>query len=389
MKALKIIGGVIICIFAFGIILHFGLRYLLTGRLTLPSDSEYEAIAKSGQPIAQAIEDYRGDHGLLPLVLSDLVPQYLPKLPESGWRLGRPMLSHTAGLPRTYVSYSFTEGGEWRVWGAWVKNHRLNVPGPVMKKPALTGEALFQARLAEYERRIEHHPDTEYFNDRAKEFYEDKIDFLGLANRPELLRAECERDAKIYPKWWFPEMALAESDQLDTNAENRFVAWVHQHATFANYWLLARYYRDRDNTGAALAALAEGATSTFELYPDSGRWSGYGYAFDAARFSYENGKYELTLELCRHCEPEAGYWGGCTLLEYVAASELKLSQFDAAITNTEQVVAIAGREPMQVDVDPKNLTKLLAAAKAHNTNYVYHANDAESSEWSLYVKPSP
>ena len=391
MKVLKIIGGIIIIVCVLAVLGFFGLRFLFLGRLTFPSEAEYEAIAKNGQPIAQAICDYRSEHGLLPLVLSDVVPMYLPKAPKPGWRFDGALLRHNAGISRSYVSFSFVGEDGWTVWGEGINRHRLNVVGPVSQKPALTGEALFAAQLVEYERRINHHPDNSYYNSRIKEYYGDKICFLGLAKRQDLLRAECERDIKIFPYWWLPQVALAESDELNTTTEKQFVAWVHQNETFANYWYLARYYRDKGDNRAALAVLDQAAAAPYEQYPDCARWSGIGFAFDAVHFSYENSNYDLTIKLCQHCELIPGSWEGCTLLEFVAAAELKLMQFEPAITNAQRVVDIAKQQPMQVEIDVWNLSKLLEAAKAHDTNFVYQPHETEDPqwEWSLFVKPSP
>lgn len=148
MKALKIIGSIIIFFCVLAVLGLFGLRFLaLGGRFTVPSDAECEAIATNGQPIVQAIYDYRSEHGLLPLELSDIVPTYLPKPPEPDWRFDDGMLSHNAGIPRSYVSFSFVGEEGWTVWGEGINPHPLNVAGPVIKKPALTGEALFTAQL--------------------------------------------------------------------------------------------------------------------------------------------------------------------------------------------------------------------------------------------------
>lgn len=77
------------------------------------------------------------------------------------------------------------------------------------------------------------------------------------------------------------------------------------------------------------------------------------------------------------------------MLEFEAAAELKLMQFEPAITNTQGVVAIASQQPMQVTIDPRNLSKLLEAAKVHDTNFVYHPGGVDYSEWPLFVKPEP
>lgn len=371
-------------ILSFCILGLLGLRFLVLGRFTLPSDAEYEAIAKNGQPVAQAIFDYHSEHGLLPLELSDVVPMYLANAPEPAWRFDGVMLLHNAGIPRSYVSYSFVGEEGWSVWGEGIDKHRLNVAGPVGQKPALTGEALFNAQLAEYERRISHHPDNSYYNERIKEFYGDKIRFVGLAKRQDLLRAECERDAKIFPDWWLPQMALAESDELNTDAERQFVAWVRQHSTYANYWYLARYYRDKGDKRAALAALEQAAGSLYEQYPEGGQWSGPAYAFDAAQFSYENGEYDLTLKLCQPCEQDEDVLG------FVAAAQLKLMRFESAITNAQRVVDIWEQYQWPPHVQE---SALLEASKSHDTNFMYrpekYVKYYTNTQWVLFFKPSP
>lgn len=376
------------------IIVFLGPRFIFFGgRFTMPSESEFEAIAKNGQPIAQAICDYRSEHGLLPLELPDLVPTYLPKLSKvsgPGWEFEDGRLRHDAGIPRSYVIYTFVGKEEWSVLGEGISSHRLDVAGPVFRKPTLTGEALFNAQIAEYERRINHHHDSQYLNDNIKEFYQDKIDFLALAKQQGLLRAECERDARKYPNWCLPQIASAWSDASGSESEKQLVEWVRQHETFANYWYLSRYYRNKGDIPKALAVLEKAAASPFELYPpDSIRWSGYSFAFDAAQFSYEKSNYDLTIKICKHCESEPGSWGGCTLLEFEAAAELKLSKFQSAITNAQHVVAIASQNPMSAEIAPWYLSKLLEAAKAHDTNFEYHAMGTTYDEWSPFLEPEP
>ncbi len=82
MKGLK--AFIIICLLV--VAAGFGLRFLALGRFTLPSKPDYEAIAKSGEPIAQAISDYRSDHGLLPEKWDDLVPMYFDSPLTTGWQ---------------------------------------------------------------------------------------------------------------------------------------------------------------------------------------------------------------------------------------------------------------------------------------------------------------
>ena len=127
-------------IFAVIVTLFIASRPLLNlfciGHIHYPTTADYENIARDGQPILQAICDYRSDHGSLPQTIDDIVPAYLHQKPE-GWDYDKyNCLSHYAGFPHTYVGYWF-EGGnadEWRLWGEG-GNYRLNVPGPIIKKP--------------------------------------------------------------------------------------------------------------------------------------------------------------------------------------------------------------------------------------------------------------
>ena len=72
----------------------FGLRYLFLGRLTLPTIQEYESMAKTGLPLAQAVTDYRIEQGLLPEKLDDLVPRYWNTNLNSGWTFSGSSISH-------------------------------------------------------------------------------------------------------------------------------------------------------------------------------------------------------------------------------------------------------------------------------------------------------
>src|SRR5262245_52694119 len=91
----------------------YGLRYLFLGRWTLPTTADFAAVAQRQQCVAQAICDYRADHGMLPQMLDDLVPTYLDRVPEGmGHALDGQRLSVHAGVPHTYVYYDFQPGQE-------------------------------------------------------------------------------------------------------------------------------------------------------------------------------------------------------------------------------------------------------------------------------------
>src|SRR4051794_35315847 len=72
-------------------------------------------LARSHQYIAQAVCDYKADHGLYPHELKDLVPTYLPTVPTTPY--SNNVLYVPTGLPHTYVTYAFGRGEGWHSGG--------------------------------------------------------------------------------------------------------------------------------------------------------------------------------------------------------------------------------------------------------------------------------
>lgn len=339
-----------------------------------------EAVAKSGQHILQAICDYRSDRGLFPEKLDDLVPTYLPKLEKSGWSWDfcDPVLSHRGGQPHSIVFYRFAgwNAGEWHWHGdSAYADRRVNVMGPVIKPSTLTGETLLESRLVEYERRISRHSGEIWV-------YTDKINFLGAANRTDLLHEDCERAAKLFPDWWLPRMTLAKLGQ-STESDQRFETWVQEHATFNSYSYLARHYRDRGNTAAALRILDRAVDQPIIKEPKDSRWLGAHCLFDACRFAYETGSNELALRLARLWELRATTYGEKSWLAFEAAAELRLGEFEAAVAHASKIADIARRD----ETWAKGLAELLRATQTRDTNFVYQAGDPEP-HWALFAEPS-
>jgi hypothetical protein len=252
------------------------------------------------------------------------------------------------------------------------------VPGPTTNKTGLAGEALTTAKIDGYEQRVLRHPEKQ-------DGYAAKISFLAAQKRTDKLREECERAAGLFPRWWFPQMALAELDTNDSKAEQKFAEWVQQHQTFVNYWYLARYYRDKNDAAKACSALDGAATAQFIQYPDDAYWGGAGFAYDAAKFSYENRQYELTIKLCQHCEKPEGSWEGGSTLALQAAAELGLGQVEPALNHARRMAKIARGQASWA----QNVPELVHAAETQDTNYVYRAGDAAGSEWTLFPEPQP
>lgn len=396
-------------IVAFLAIVWFGFNYALWGRFTgPPTVKDFEAIARQGQPIAQAISDYRSDHGgLLPETWNDFVPSYLPQKPKD-WSWEGTCLIHRSGFPHTVVGFWFLEGNlaHWSVRGEYGNGHQLlNVPNPVTKESKISTEALFTTRLAQYEKRITRNPQDIYP-------YREKIAFAMFSQSNDVAISECKRAARLFTNWWLPPMALAELQTNDSQAEQNFKSWVESHPTFINYWYLSRFYRDKNDNDAAFAALEKAADSSFDSQatqvvewqhelqlavqgkpskpiietPDDAYWVPEGFALDAARFCCENRRYELALKIIQHCEPDEGSWEGEWGVEnmgYQASAELGLGRFDAATDHARKAAAMGGAQSSWAG----KLPLFLQATEAHNTNFWFQAEGGESSGWTLFQKP--
>jgi hypothetical protein len=96
---------VFVAMAAFVIVAALGILAL---RLMFSRTREFRAQARAGQPIVRAVEEYRKRTGVYPQSLTELVPQYLPNVPDlpdkedSKWR-GWDYQTVTNG---TAVSYS-------------------------------------------------------------------------------------------------------------------------------------------------------------------------------------------------------------------------------------------------------------------------------------------
>jgi hypothetical protein len=344
-----------------------------------------EKLANQGVPIAQAIVDYQSDRGLFPEKISDLIPKYLAKEPSSEWSIDfdgeNVRLGRRGGQPHSSILYWFTgrEAGQWRFYpDSADKNRQINVPSPIAKKAPLTGETLFNAQVAEYESRLQKHPHEIWYR-------EDKICFLGLSRRTELLVVECERAAKEYPDWWLPRLSLALFSHTNPVALKAFESWVKSHASHINYWFLARYYREKGDTTSALEILNQLTEQPFVREPVMCRWQlGTEFLFDACKYAYENRDYPLTLKLTKYWETKGRPRSDQAWLPFEAAAELKLGHLEQAVEHARKILQTAREDSLPT----ANFEQLLHAAETQNTNFVFQAVHLEPP-WTLFRDPNP
>ena len=358
----------------------YAIRYFFFGRWTLPTTGEFVAIAQIHQHIAQAINDYRADHGMLPQKLDDLVPTYLNDVP-SNMNLGFSghILSIHAGVPHTYVSYDFKPEEEgWYVGGDF-GDGQLPVPKALSTRQPLTGESLANARLAEYDRRISTSNDL-YF---AKNNYSQKIAYLVSLGRKSEAIETCRVGALAFPDWWRPRMcaAMLTGSEKTINAEKDLRSWVSKYPTFIHYWYLCHFYRSLDRHEDAIAALQEAVKHSLadtdpdgDLVPDA-------YAFDAAAYACQRNLPGLVLEITKLWEKPRGVYTyhNENLNAFKAAAELALGKFDEAESDLQ--IVLKGR-----GLWVRNLDQLRRAVKSNDQGFVYDAGKLSSVDWTPFPK---
>jgi hypothetical protein len=81
----------------FGLLLLAGLSW--SGMVAIASARAARDIARAGEPLARAIEQYHRDHGEYPAELAPLVPGYLAAIPDTGYGQRRGFHYYRADTP--------------------------------------------------------------------------------------------------------------------------------------------------------------------------------------------------------------------------------------------------------------------------------------------------
>lgn len=357
------------------------LLYLTTGRLFAPTTSEFVALARKNQYIVQAAYDYRAERGMWPQDFADLIPDYLTERPAGPLTvLGNQTLSVHADAPHTGLCYSFRAGEEgWSAVGDFGAGP-LPMPTVASTRPAVTGDALVRARLAEYDRRIARdRPDAAHF---VRLNYARKVAYLvSLGRQADALDA-CRAACRAVPDWWRPQMlaaVLAPPDEAP-RAQAEFRAWVAAHPTFIHYWYLCRFYRDRGRHDEAVAALRQGVTQSLADADPDGEWVPDAHAFDAAGYACQRGQPELVLQVAALWEqPREVYtYHNDNLHAFRAAAELALGRPDEAKADLDAVVAAGKSHGLWAG----NLDRLARAVAAQDRTFVYDPGKLPS-DWTL------
>ncbi|MFO0936324.1 MAG: hypothetical protein U0798_07425 [Gemmataceae bacterium] len=314
--------------------------------------------------IAQAICDFHAQNGLMPIDLQELVPEYVKSLPNNASQIyHRPILSFEYDLFGTYIHYSFKTEEE-----GWYSSGTFGIGViPISKViPSVTpqvGDALVQARLAVYDRRIRD-PERE-MNSR----YE-KISYLVSLNRTDDAYRECRAAVEVHPNWLLGQYGcIIFAPVIESQmAESRFRKWVEGNPAFIHFWYLARYYRDRGRTKDAVDAIRQGVKHPLE---DVGYsvWVPHAYAFEAATFACQQKEPELVLAITEMwADPRGVYnYPDDNLPAFRAAAKLALGHFAEARIEADRVIATSRQRAIWA----MNLDALDSAIQRKDRSFIY------------------
>jgi hypothetical protein len=146
---------------------------------------------------------------------------------------------------------------------------------------------------------------------------------------------------------------------------------------------LARLYRNKTNTPAALEILTQALDAPIVKEPKDSPWEGARLLFDACQFAYESGDYDLARKLAHAWELRGTTNGDRSWLAFEAAADLKLRDFDSAIERATKFADFARHNEAADNANP-----LLKAAKTHDTTFSFNAGEPEP-HWELFPASLP
>ncbi|MEZ6015336.1 MAG: hypothetical protein R3F49_09500 [Planctomycetota bacterium] len=346
-----------------GVGLRLGAMYLLTGRWFPP---DYRKLALEGQPLVQAIDEFKLHTGLWPDSLDELVPDFLSEKPPGYWEFQWPTLCLSGVMPHTGILYTFCPPDiGWSSDGDFGKGP-ISLPKPVTTLSAPPPQERFENGIAVLERRIR-------LNPGHHALYRDKVTYLVHQERQAEAVAAAREAAEVFPDDWWPQMALAELARgvAQERSSAAFADWADQHPNFNNYWYLFEYRRQHHELDAALDALERAAIHTVVRDRDYDRYTPDYFCFTAAAYACRLQKPELTLRLCEQWDrmsKERGY-GGKGDMALRAAAYLNLGRTSEAQACVRQAIEEQWRQAGW----PRDLGRLSAAAQAGEIDFVYDA----------------
>lgn len=356
---------------------------IVAGLLFIPRwyfRSQCTRIAERHQHVAQAICNYRAHHGILPLELADLTPNYLSVSPDRGIVYSNGVLAIHSGLPHSYVSYAFDSEQEGWTWDGL----DLPVPSVVPSVQAIEGEDRICATLAEYDRRIGTRDDSRRHRTR-------KISFLLSLDRNADAYLECVAASDAEPDWWRGPMGMAmlTPPGEKEKAESALKTWVDRHPAFIHYWYLAHYYRKNGRVDDALNALHQGARYPLEAVDSDEIWVPHAFAFDAASFACDHKRPELVIEITdMWSSPRGAYdYESPDLPAFRAAAFLSLGELDEAKVQAAKVTKTSQERAIWAG----NLERLNAAIERNDRSFVYNPGTPYDGmfDWDMFPAPDP
>lgn len=262
------------------------------------------AAARKGVPVVAALYRYRNDHGLWPLSLQELVPDYATAEDCDGWGFRwRPQgdwrLMSTRGMPGWRVSFSPKPQPGWDVTVGGIDVIPLAVEQPLPPRrdpPVGPRRQELLRRIAADPRRISHYQGLMGDYVRAGDW---------SAARDLCLRARAAR-----PDHWWPHLMLADIDLRRGEAElarETLRGWLAAADGFPRRVVVAELlwrHRRLDDARGELAAASKFPLDSLGPSDDAEEMvkMGVGFAWHGSVIAYSEGWYDLARAICDRWE---------------------------------------------------------------------------------------
>jgi hypothetical protein len=301
MKKLLVTLGVVVAVVMGMYAVVVALVWTLVAPHPAADKPRFDAAARSGVPLVEAIYQYRNDTELFPERVEDLeIVAHAGVGPTHWWyewNGGYPRLKYE-GAEADNLVYLF--GGQDQGWQVYSRAYnelglqlRISAPVKIPAPPERSQAEKQRLIVTEIERRIA--------RDRSNVIHhQGLISHLMRANDPErALVATMRMHERRLEPWWELQVLARLLHQLgeDNWAEWEMLDMAGQAPEFHSFFYLAWFYREAGQTDAALEMIGKASTAPFSRVLEDHYVDDY-YFWLSAVYAYKQRRPDLVLAVC-------------------------------------------------------------------------------------------